>query len=114
MNLFSIPQEYSSIIKSVDTIRYITTEHISKLQAKVILIDASILRIREVYLKNELIAYSYYWLRDDNSLIMGWDNAPHHKEIKSFPHHRHLKNSVEQSNEQNLQEVLNFIKDFLN
>lgn len=113
MNLLSIHKKYSSIIKSVETIKYITTEHTSKLQAKLILKDASILRIREVYLKNELIAYSYYWQREDNSLIIGWDNAPHHKEIKTFPHHRHLKNSVEKSNEYNLEDVLKYIKDFL-
>lgn len=33
--------------------------------------------------------YSFHWQRDDGSLIRRWDNAPHHREISSFPHHVH-------------------------
>ena len=44
---------------------------------------------------------------------MGWDNAPHHKEVNSFPHHKHLGSKVEPSNERNLSEVLKFIRIFL-
>lgn len=33
--------------------------------------------------------YSFHWQRADGSLIRRWDNAPHHPEISSFPHHVH-------------------------
>jgi len=31
--------------------------------------------IREVVIRNEVAAYSYYWLRPDGSIIVGWDDA---------------------------------------
>ncbi|MCF6297942.1 MAG: DUF6516 family protein [Flavobacteriaceae bacterium] len=58
------------------------------------------------------MSYSYYWLRLDNSLIIGWDNAPHHPEIKTSPHHKHIGGKVESSIQTNLEQVLNFIRDF--
>lgn len=33
--------------------------------------------------------YSFHWQHPDGSLIRRWDNAPHHPEIASFPHHVH-------------------------
>ena len=33
--------------------------------------------------------YSYHWQRQNGSLICRWDNAPHHPEISTFPHHIH-------------------------
>lgn len=34
--------------------------------------------------------YKYHLMKDDN-LIFRYDNAPHHPEIESFPHHKHLE-----------------------
>ena len=34
--------------------------------------------------------YSYYWLRPDETVIIGWDNAPHHESAITFPHHKHV------------------------
>ena len=33
--------------------------------------------------------YSFHWQQGDGTLIKRWDNAPHHPEIASFPHHVH-------------------------
>ncbi|MGZ8218021.1 toxin-antitoxin system TumE family protein [Methylomagnum sp.] len=33
--------------------------------------------------------YSFHWQRADGSLVRRWDNAPHHREIATFPHHLH-------------------------
>ncbi len=33
--------------------------------------------------------YSFHWQRADGSLIRRWDNAPHHREISTFPDHLH-------------------------
>ena len=35
------------------------------------------------------IKYRYHLQRDDGTLIVRWDNAPHHREVETFPHHRH-------------------------
>lgn len=33
--------------------------------------------------------YSFHWQAVNGALIRRWDNAPHHREIASFPHHLH-------------------------
>lgn len=105
--------KYLDIIKSIEKLEIFEEEHIAKLKAQLLLFDGTILWAREVWSKEKMEAYSYYWLRPDESVIIGWDNAPHHKEINTFPHHKHVGNKVEPSSEKNLSEVLRFIRIFL-
>ncbi|MEA3341655.1 MAG: DUF6516 family protein [Chloroflexota bacterium] len=53
--------------------------------------DGSNLRVTEEWENDALIKYSYYWLAPNDHLKIGRDNAPHHPEIASFPHHKHVK-----------------------
>lgn len=76
---------------------------------KIVLTDFSILYIREIWKDEQLLKYSYYWFAANNKLILGWDNAPHHSEIKVFPHHKHRLNEVEPSDERNLRDVIEYI-----
>jgi len=46
------------------------------------------LRVTERWKGMELVRYSYDWLDIDNKLKIGWDNAPHHKKLENFPHHK--------------------------
>jgi len=36
--------------------------------------------------------YSFHWQKPDGQLVMRWDNAAHHPEISTYPHHRHDNN----------------------
>ena len=45
--------------------------------------------------------------------IIRWDNAPHHTEVKTFPHHLHIDSKVLESHEPTIESVLNYIKKFL-
>lgn len=56
----------------------------------VVLTDGSSLRINEQYRQGALEQYAYYWLAPDDQLRVGWDNAPHHRELFTFPHHKHV------------------------
>ena len=38
----------------------------------------------------EVVAYSYHWQNTANQLVMRWDNAKHHLQIRTFPHHVHI------------------------
>jgi hypothetical protein len=38
--------------------------------------------------------YSFHWQNPEGKLIRRWDNAPHHPEISSFPHHLHDADEV--------------------
>jgi hypothetical protein len=110
--LRAITGEFSDIVKSIEKLEISEEEQISNLKAKLILFDGTIFWVREVWLRETIEAYSYYWLRPDDTVIIGWDNAPHHREVSSFPHHRHVGNKIESSEERDLRNVLSFIRDF--
>jgi len=56
------------------------------------------------------IKYRYHYMDKDNNLIFRCDNAQHHQAIKTFPHHKHLKENVIESHEYTLHEILLEIK----
>ena len=66
--------------------------------------DGSILYIRE-YVSSEDYINSYHWQDINGKLIIRWDNAPHHKNLDSFPHHKHTP-KIEASKEVTLEDVL--------
>jgi len=104
--------KFDDIIESIEIIEFVEEEHVSKLKIKTKLVDASYFWIREIKRRSELIAYSYYWLRSNGTVIIGWDNAPHHPEIENFPHHKHIGKKVEPSHDTNLEDILDFIKKY--
>ena len=57
--------------------------------------------------------YRFHWQSINDKLIKRWDNAPHHKNIKSFPHHLHDNNSVKDSEPMSISKVLINFKNFL-
>jgi len=44
--------------------------------------------ILDIYYNATLQKYSYTIIKQ-NKRIIGWDNAPHHKHVKTYPHHFH-------------------------
>lgn len=54
--------------------------------------------------------YSYHWQDKRKTTILRWDNAPHHPEIKTFPHHLHEEESVTESGEVTFAEMLREIE----
>lgn len=73
--------------------------------------DGSNLRVTEQWEGEILKRYSYYWLTGENELIIGWDNAPHHKKIDTFPHHKHInkQKNIQSSTETSLENVIKII-----
>ncbi|MCK4485199.1 MAG: hypothetical protein KAU38_00370 [Desulfobacterales bacterium] len=112
-HLRKIVAEFSDVVEVIEKLEISEEEQVSKLKAKLSLCDGTTLWVREICLKEVIEAYSYYWLRPDETIIIGWDNAPHHKEVGSFPHHKHIGNKIEPSQEKNLRDVLSFIRSFL-
>jgi len=74
--------------------------------------DGSQLHVFE-YVDSNLhkIDYSYHLQNKDKKLITRWDNAPHHREIESFPHHMHNGEDVKHSDEPTFVEVLETIRE---
>jgi len=70
--------------------------------------DGTNLRLTEQWSGNKLNRYSFYWLMASGELKTGWDNAPHHTRLKTFPHHKHegSRENLLPSHETNLDEVM--------
>jgi hypothetical protein len=73
--------------------------------------DDSNLRVAELWEEDKLTKYSYYWLSSTKELKIGWDNAPHHKKVETFPHHMHRgdKRVISSSSQNCLEDVIAFI-----
>jgi hypothetical protein len=61
----------------------------------------------------EKVKYRYHYMDTENKIIFRYDNAEHHKTINTFPHHKHLEDSVIESLEPNLFDVLLEIEEMI-
>ena len=95
-------------IKSYDILEYIEEETIEFIRLKAELNDGSILHIRESLALGKS-KYSYHWQKADGKLILRWDNAPHHRDISTFPYHLHDGDKIKASDRVFSYDVLNEI-----
>ena len=86
------------------------------ISGKIIFIDDSQLSFREVkdteFHKKD--KYSYHFMNALGEIIFRYDNAYHHPEIKTFPHHKHLAESIIESIEPELTDILTEISEKIN
>ncbi|GFP23313.1 hypothetical protein HKBW3S42_00492 [Candidatus Hakubella thermalkaliphila] len=102
-------------IGSFDILREVVKEKEGFIRIRAMLSNKGILEIFEyVTIDREepvVNTYSFHWQDGRGNLLSRWDNAPHHKEVTSFPHHRHLENGVVSSKQVTLKEVLEIIQE---
>ncbi len=102
----------SNIVKSYN-IKDVKTFDIGfYIKISVELVDNSFLFITE-YIDEYERNYSYHWQDAKNNLIIRWDNAPHHKEIISFPHHLHKNKGVFENFDITIDEILKVIENII-
>ena len=54
--------------------------------------------------------YSFHLQDKTDNLIIRWDNAPHHSNVATYPHHKHDKEKkVFESTEISISEVIEII-----
>ncbi|MCP4421238.1 MAG: hypothetical protein GY805_31895 [Chloroflexi bacterium] len=99
----------SDLIVSVAKYQHQVKRTIEQYKAIVQLVDGSRLHINEVWIDNELIKYSYYHLTPSGVIVQGWDNAPHHPDVATHPHHLHEADTVQESQVRCLDDVLTFL-----
>ena len=61
----------------------------------------------------EKIDYRYHYQRADGTLVVRYDNAPHHPELPGFPNHKHTRTGIEPAEPPDLSEVLKEIDAYL-
>ncbi|MBI5650473.1 MAG: hypothetical protein HZC40_08525 [Chloroflexi bacterium] len=88
------------------------------IRGEVFMLDGSILHIREyvdVESQTERLTYAYQYMDSNKNLIFRYDNTGHskHKNLASFPHHKHEKNDVIASTAPDLEFVLEDISQLM-
>jgi hypothetical protein len=102
---------YRDLITRIAAADHQIREGLELYKANLLLVDGSSLRVSEVWIDGALKKYSYYWLDESDHLIAGWDNAPHHPEIKTHPHHRHSADGQHTSSIRRLEDVLQLLSE---
>lgn len=107
----------AKVRKKLETIRWLIIEesidfdsisdNLGIINGRIRFIDNSIFEFME--LVNDETSYRLHYMDKNKKLIFRLDNAPHHKELPSFPHHLHTEKGVDVSKKMNLIEVLDII-----
>ncbi|OFY30477.1 MAG: hypothetical protein A2275_12600 [Bacteroidetes bacterium RIFOXYA12_FULL_35_11] len=106
---------YSHIIENYQLNEKVYSEERGFIEGEIMFIDDSRLDFAEVkdIEINQKIKYHYHYMDTDNNMIFRYDNAKHHKDIKSFPHHKHFLNTIDESSEPEITIVLNEIENIV-
>ena len=78
------------------------------LRGEIEFVNGSQLHFREYFIAIPVLrklAYSYHYQDKDKEIIFRFDNAEHHQELETYPHHKHTENAVTPSKEMSLKEA---------
>ena len=107
----------SPLIRTFNVIRREVTPVDGKIRVRATLVDGGLLDLFEYGVEKDgqvhLRKYSFHWQGDGGGLIRRWDNAPHHPEISTHPHHKHTLSGVETAEPPDLSDVLREIDRYL-
>jgi hypothetical protein len=106
---YSVIEEYSNIITTYAVSDFRKYGTATSLVAQVNFIDGSMLYIKDYLFLDGKRKYSYHWQDESGNLILRWDNAPHHEKISTFPHHRHLPDTIIDSQQRNIRDIFKVI-----
>ena len=88
------------------------SSNVGLLVGKAVLTDFSQLHFME-YIeldkKQPVVTYRYHYQSPNKELIFRYDNSPHYRNLKTFPHHKHLKDAVMNSRQKSLSEIIDEI-----
>ncbi len=86
----------------------------SELHARLRFWDGSLLEVEEALTTERhliiKVYYAYHYQRADGSFVLRYDNVPHHPELSTHPHHKHIGERVVAAEAPDLGEVLREIE----
>ena len=100
----------SKLFTSIDVLNLIDEDTVKLIKVRAKVLDGTILYITELHTK-DYQKYSYHWQKESGELIKRWDNKPHWKYLKTFPHHKHENDKVLPSYRINIDDVIKTIKE---
>ena len=77
---------HSALVKDLEVTELVEEDRVQFLRAKAEMLDGSLLYVRGLFFRDQS-KYSYHWQTQTGALLLRWDNAPHHPEMPTFPHH---------------------------
>ena len=78
-----------------------------------VLMDAKGNNNKGIQIKEEVfiwLSYRYHYQKADGSTIFRYDNAPHHRELSTYPDHKHSGESIIEVERPDIEQVLDEIK----
>ncbi|MDP2681729.1 MAG: DUF6516 family protein [Deltaproteobacteria bacterium] len=104
-------EEFSDIVASFSVLEHKRYGSGMSFAAKIRFVNESVLHIRDYLFLDGRRKYSYHWQDVEGNLISRWDNSHHHKEVPTYPHHRHISGEITESHEWNIREILKVVSD---
>lgn len=93
------------------------SDRLGAIEGRLRFYDDSLLEFTETIIEQGVVLvktdYAYHYQRADGTLIFRYDNAPHHREISTFPDHVHSEGRVEAAEPPDLSDVLHRIDERL-
>jgi hypothetical protein len=81
------------------------THELIIMKGRLVFLDYTILDFRKLLSKDDH-EYRFQYMHSNGKLIKRWDTAPHHRQVTTFPHHIHEKDTIITSDVMNLEKVL--------
>lgn len=95
-------------IKTHETKTKLYSKNKGYIGGEIIFIDNSRLVFTEVIDIEETnkSKYRYHFMDSNNQMVFRYDNSEHFPNIRTFPHHKHLKKNVVESTQPTLADIL--------
>ena len=109
----------SIFIENVDVEYEVKSRSIGIVHGMLGLIDGSTLQFMElINIKRDKVIhlkYRFHLMNVNDQIVFRYDNAPHHPEIATHPHHKHVKGEAvpRQSKEVGLKDILLEIEEMI-
>ena len=100
--------EQSPIVSNFEILEFRTWDDGFYFKIKIQIRDGSLLFAREFYNQDDR-HYSFHSQDAKGGLLVRWDDAPHHRhhrQLMTFPYHKHIKDQVVESLPVGLTQVL--------
>lgn len=94
----------SKLVRRIISVEFDGVADTYVLKIRALLTNGWILQIWE-HKTPELRRYAYH-VYENSKTVVRWDNAPHHPQVRTFPHHMHKQTGVLASPEMYVDEVL--------
>jgi hypothetical protein len=109
----------SAFIENVDVEYEAKSKTVGLIHGNIGMVDGSTLQFLELIDRkdNEIIRpkYRFHFMDSADKMIFRYDNAPHHPEVPTYPHHKHIRDEERpnQSRERELKDVLVEIEEII-